>query len=332
VASLGPDYPRTVKLESLGLDASTYVSHDLHRSERIWPETNCYVDLWIELLHALRLDPVASMAFTVAMDFEGDQWTFFKQPPGDIYALYGIDVQELAIWRPLAIQLAEQVQRGRVALVEVDAFHLPDTAGVSYHLEHTKTTIGVQSIDLDAHNLGYFHSSGYFNLGTADFDAIFDASGVGLAPYTEIAKLDHLVRRSHAELTAIASDQLRQYLARVPGVNPVISYRERYARDARWLAGEDMSMFYKYAFATLRQCGACAEMASTFLAWLAAATGDSQAAAPEFAKIAAAAKAMQFKIARMMATGKPVDVTPLLDQMEGAWDGAMSSLLKRHGA
>lgn len=332
MASVSPDYPRVVRLESFGLDGSTYVSHDLHRSERIWPETNCYVDLWIELLHALGLDPVASMAFTVAMDFEGDQWTFFKQPPGDLYALYGIDVQELAIWRPLAIQLAEQAERGRVALVEVDAFHLPDTAGVSYQLEHTKTTIGVQSIDLDRHTLGYFHSSGYFTLDGADFDAIFDASGVGLAPYTEIAKLDHLVRRSRFDLTAIAGDQLRHYLARVPTANPVISYRERYARDASWLIGEDMSVFYKYAFATLRQCGACAEMASTFLAWLASATGEAQPAAADFADLATAAKAMQFKIARMMATGKTVDVTPLLDQMEIAWDGAMSNLLNRHAA
>lgn len=327
----GQDHPRAVNYESFGLDGSGYVSHDLHRSERIWPETNCYVDLWIELLHALGLDPVASLAFTVAMDFEGDQWTFFKQPPGDLYALYGIDVQELAIWRPLAIQLAEQAERGRVALVEVDAFHLPDTAGVSYQIEHTKTTIGVQSIDLDRHRLGYFHSSGYFTLEAADFDAIFAASSVGLAPYTEIAKLDHLVRRSRTELTAIARDQLRHYLERVPAVNPVISYRERYTRDAGWLIGEDMSMFYKYAFATLRQCGACAEMASTFLEWLAA-SGEAQPAAAEFANIAAAAKAMQFKTARMMATGRSVDVMPLLDQMEAAWDGAMSTLLKRHAA
>ena len=30
-----------------------WVPHRLHGPDRMWPETNCYVDLWIELLHAL---------------------------------------------------------------------------------------------------------------------------------------------------------------------------------------------------------------------------------------------------------------------------------------
>lgn len=317
--------------EAFGLDASKYVAHDLHRSERIWPETNCYVDLWIELLHSLRLDPVACMAFTLAMDFEGDQWTFFKPPPSDIYALYGIDVQELAIWRPLRIQLAEQVQLGRVPLVEVDAFHLPDTVGVSYGIEHTKTTVGVQAIDLQERMLGYFHSAGYFVLRESDFDAIFKDNGSALAPYTEIAKIDRVARRSKTELVIIAKQQLQHYLARVPLVNPVTRYRERYASDAQWLIGEDMSMFYKYAFATLRQCGACAEMASTFLTWLTKDGAEPSEAATDFCGIAAAAKAMQFKIARMMATGKPVDVTPLLERMETGWASAMSDLENSYG-
>lgn len=330
MARPGSNDPGVVSAQAFGLDAANYAAHDLHRSERIWPETNCYVDLWIELLHSLGLDPVACMAFTLAMDFEGDQWTFFKPPPGDIHALYGIDVQELAIWRPLHIQLAEQVQRGRVPLVEVDAFHLPDTVGVSYGIEHIKTTVGVQAIDLEERELGYFHSAGYFVLRGADFDAIFHNSGTGLAPYTEIAKLDRVVRRSKAELAEIARKQARDYIARVPQANPVTSYRERYANDVQWLVGEDMSMFYKYAFATLRQCGACAEMASTFLAWLSECGDEPSHAATDFTAIAAAAKAMQFKIARMMATGKTADVAPLLAQMETGWDRATSELASRY--
>ena len=79
----------------------SYQRHDLHSLERIWPEKNCYIDIWIELVHSLRLDPMAMMAFTVAIDFEGDQWTFFKPPHEDLKQLYGIDVQELYVWRPL---------------------------------------------------------------------------------------------------------------------------------------------------------------------------------------------------------------------------------------
>ena len=42
------------------------------------------------------------LPFTVAIDFEGDQWTFFKPPHDELCDLYGLDVQELNVWRPLA--------------------------------------------------------------------------------------------------------------------------------------------------------------------------------------------------------------------------------------
>jgi hypothetical protein len=35
-----------------------YQSHFSHAGERIWPETNCCLGLYIESLHALGLDPV----------------------------------------------------------------------------------------------------------------------------------------------------------------------------------------------------------------------------------------------------------------------------------
>lgn len=314
------------------MDAASYTSHELHSLDRIWPETNCYVDLWIELLHSLKLNPVAVMAFTVAMDFEGDQWTFFKPAPGDLHALFGIDVQELAIWRPLKLHMAEQVSRGRVPLVEVDAFCLPDTAGISYQLEHTKTTVGVQAIDLDAATLGYFHNAGYFELGGTDFDAIFNADTEGLAPYTEFAKLDRIARLSPVESAAIARDQLVHYLARVPKLNPVTRYRARYDVDMKWLAESDMTMFYKYAFATLRQFGACAELACTFLNWLSQIEGSASSPGADFEECSSAAKAMQFKLARMVATGRTVDVATSLDQMESGWESAMASLKGRYGA
>jgi hypothetical protein len=314
------------------MNAETYRAHDLHRTERVWLETNCYVDLWIELLHSMQLDPVASMAFTLAMDFEFDQWTFFKQPSADLYRLYGIDVQELAIWRPVERHLVEQVSGGRVPLVEVDSFHLPDTAGVAYSIEHTKTTIGVQAIDLENRRLGYFHNSGYYELGGADFDGLFVSAAAPLAPYTEIAKLDRMIRRPESELVSIARDLTAQYMKRIPSANPVSRYRTRYTDDVAWLAGEDMTQFYKYAFATLRQCGACAEMASTFLGWLAERGGEPTSAAADLATIATSAKAIQFKLARMMATKKPADVAPLLDQMEASWESAMSDLAKRYAA
>src|SRR5215831_18263466 len=87
--------------------AAGYVPHALHGSTAIWTEKNCYVDLWIELLHSLGIDPRAMLGFTVAVDFEGDQWTFFKPSHRDLQDLYGIDVQELSVWRPIRDHVIE---------------------------------------------------------------------------------------------------------------------------------------------------------------------------------------------------------------------------------
>src|SRR5690242_19147631 len=106
----------------LGFDPSTYSPSTLHHAGRIFPETNCYVDVWIELLHALRIDPASAMAFTCMVDFEGDQWTFFKPPPEELHRLYGIDVHEMQLYRPAVSHLIEQLSLGRTLIIEVDSF------------------------------------------------------------------------------------------------------------------------------------------------------------------------------------------------------------------
>ncbi|HHV70630.1 MAG TPA: DUF1839 family protein, partial [Ochrobactrum intermedium] len=73
-----------------------YTPHALHAQTRIWPETNCYVDLWIEVLATLGVAPEAMLGFTLTQDFEGDQFTFFKVPLEDLEALYGVRATELA--------------------------------------------------------------------------------------------------------------------------------------------------------------------------------------------------------------------------------------------
>ena len=51
-----------------------YQSHFSHAGEQIWPETNCYLDLWIETLHAFGLDPVPAFACALSADHDGLQW------------------------------------------------------------------------------------------------------------------------------------------------------------------------------------------------------------------------------------------------------------------
>jgi hypothetical protein len=318
--------------EVLPLDPERYVRHALHSEERVWPESNCYVDLWIELLHGLGLDPVPCLAPALAVDFEGDQWTFFKPQHADLYSLYGVDVQEMTVWRPIAEHLVEQVGGGRIVLVEVDSFFLPDTAGVSHHIEHTKTTIGVQAIDVERRTLGYFHNASYFALDGDDFDGVLQlgahaASATALPPYVEIAKLGH-VRHEPAELLATRAAALaRDYIARGPSHNPMSLYRERWVSDAHWLSEHDMDAFHKYAFATLRQMGSAAELSAVFLRWLGKHDRPTLGgAATQFDTIASQAKALQFKLARAVNTKKPANVQETFDVMDRARTEAFAVL------
>ena len=176
------------------LDPASYARHPLHDGGRVWTESNCYVDLWIELLHTSGVEPLAALPFTFAIDLEGDQWTFFKFPLADLNALYGVDVIELQVWRPITAHLEEQLALRRPALVEVDAFYLPDTLGTAYREVHVKTTIGIQALDVAARRAGYFHNAGYYELEGPDFVGVFRLEGrltdpEYLPPYVEVAKL-----------------------------------------------------------------------------------------------------------------------------------------------
>jgi len=124
----------------LGLDPASYMPHLLHDANRIFPETNCYTDLWIELVHAYGMEPLAMLAFTACVDFEGDQWTFFKPPQVDLERLYGMEVFEFMVYRTLPEHIREQLMLGRPVIVEVDSYHLPDTAGRSYRELHEKSS------------------------------------------------------------------------------------------------------------------------------------------------------------------------------------------------
>ena len=319
------------------LDASTYAQHPLHCEDRVWPESNCYIDMWVELLHAAGAEPLAALPFALTVDLEGDQWTFFKFPLADLEALYGVTVFELNVWRSLAAHVAEQLALGRAAVVEVDAFYLPDTAGTSYRAAHVKTSIGIQALDADDRWLGYFHNAGYYELAGDDFAGLFRLEGhltdpEYLPPYVEVAKLGHRPQLTGRPLHEASLALLRSHLARRPFTNPFCRYAARFRRDLEWLVGEPLSCFHNYAFATLRQCGAAFELAAAYLRWLEA--GGECGLEPATAactRIATTAKVLQFKTARAVNSHKPLDAAPLLDEMAAAWDQAMTTLTARYG-
>lgn len=321
----------------LPLDPATYRSHPVHGEDRAWPESNCYVDLWVETLHGFGLDPVAAMAFTLGLDFEGDQWTFFKFPLEDLFALYHIDVKEMNIWRPLLLHVEEQLELGRLMIVEVDSYYLPDTAGVSYQIEHTKTSVAIQDVDRAAGRMGYFHGKGYYNVEGEDFQALFRLGGhapaagaVILPPYVETARIGDRRILPPAELTGRAVELTRMHLARRPDSNPVTRFRARFQKDVEWLQTQDMAAFHGYSFGTLRQCGACCELAATFVDWLGArGVQGLEPASVNLATVGSTAKTLQFKLARAVNAKRPVDFTPMLDSMETAWAAALDHLETR---
>ncbi|HEV8690469.1 MAG TPA: DUF1839 family protein, partial [Ideonella sp.] len=187
-----------------GLDAATYTPHALHGEGAQWTEKNCYIDLWIELVHALGCDPHAMLGHTLAIDFEGDQWTFFKPAHEQLRHLYGIDVQELTIWRPLAEHALEHLAAGKLISVEADSFWLPDTAGTDYRQKHTKTTIALANIDVDARRLTYFHNTSCHALDGEDFAEIFrldrPEDPTYLPLFAEVLRSDRKIVRPLAEL------------------------------------------------------------------------------------------------------------------------------------
>jgi hypothetical protein len=292
-----------------------YQAHALHAASAAWPETNCYVDLWIEVLHALRLNPLAALGFTLSLDWEGDQFSFFKMPAGDLDRLYGISIGELNVWWSLEEQVAVQVARGQLPIVDADAFFLPDTQGTSYRAQHTKTSVGVRVMDRANKRIEYFHNAGYFALEGHDYEGIFSqqAGSMGLAPYVELAKLEGLVRRDDATLRKMALELLVDHNDR------------RRARDAThgsamtrfattlpdavvWMRAQGGESFHAYAFAAIRQLGAACELLGAHLHWLDGAPGNQFATASEhFASVASLSKTLQFKLARAAASAKAFD-------------------------
>jgi len=327
----GPALAVTVRL--LDIDPSTYRPHLLHAPGRDWTESNCWTDMMIEVLHALGLEPLAASAFTLSSDFEGDQWTLFKFPPEDLRILFGLEVAELYVWRPVIDHVEENLALGHLVTVEVDAYYLPDTARVTYRSDHVKTGVVPQMLDRPGRRLGYFHNAGYFELGDEDFDGIFrldtepDASV--LLPYMEVVKLERL-RPGTAPLDAVIA-LTRDHLERRPSTNPIPRFKKRLESDLPWLAQAGEAAFHLYSFGTCRQLGANAAMAGSFVEWLGLRLGgglDLDAAAVHFQALSESAKGLEFALARV-ARGRSVDLEGPFAAMEASWGAAMDVLVER---
>lgn len=307
----------------LDLDPVTWRPHPLHHHDRTYVETNCYLDLLIELVAATGAEPTAMLGGAVAVDFELDQWTFFKPTPDELRRLYGLDVHEMQPYRPLPGQIADRLAAGQTLIPEVDAWWLPDTAATSYRSEHVKTSIVAEAIDVDAEVLRYFHNAGYYELSGADFRG---ALGVdpeappALPPYVDLVRLDAGERLEGAELRGAALELLGGHLARRPRDNPVDRFGRRLADELPRLLEGDLADYHAYAFATARMAGAAFELLATHVRWLLGEDGEKPAARLD--EVVGASKMLSFRLARR----REFDVTGVTGPMAEAWQDATGQL------
>lgn len=308
----------------LGLDPTTYRPHPLHGEGRTYLETNCYMDILIEMLHAHGYEPLAAMGSIVRCDFEGDQWTFFKPPPGDLELLYGVDIHEMQPYRPLPTQALEQLGEGRTMIVELDAWHLPDTAAISYRTEHVKTSCAIEGIDVASERLRYFHNAGLYELDGEDYRGVFKLDGKpcedALPPYTELVRFDAGPPLDGRSLRSAARTLLTHHLQRRPATNPFTRFGEQLAQALPALLSGDAADYHAYAFATVRMVGSAFEVGASFAKWL---LGDDDApAAAAMNRIVEGSKTLSFKLARR----REFDPAEPIAALATAWEEAMAQL------
>jgi hypothetical protein len=201
---------------------------------------------------------------------------------------------------------------------------------MAYKIEHTKSTIAVNGIDLENKQLGYFHGQGYYHVNGDDFLNLFHLQITNdpaiLPPYVEFVKRRSVPTPSGDELTRVSLRLLQRQLSLLPESNPFQRFKSRFANDLKWLANEALDTFHKYSFATLRQFGACYELATTYLRWLKARNVnklDTPIAA--FEALSTGAKTLQFQLARAIGRKKLLDLTSL-DEMALLWQTGMDEV------
>ncbi|MEJ6022205.1 DUF1839 family protein [Ramlibacter sp. PS4R-6] len=309
-----------------GLDPARHQRHPLHSPDRDWPEKNCYIDLWIELLGAMKLEPHALLGHTIAVDFLGDQWTFFKPTPSELRELYGIDVQEMTVWRALEEHAVEHLSSGRLIATEADSFWLPDTEATDYRRKRTKTTIVIAELDTQSQRLGYFHNAGYFEAQGEDYVKLLKPGGCDMPLLAELVRIERSVRRPDGELAEIAMELLGHHFQFKPAANPFIAFAPRLAKELAQLHERGPAYYHEWAFASVRQAGAAFELAAAHLDWLARHGYDFDGAATGFRTLSSTCKSLILKGARVAHTGKPFDAKPAMDTAAQAWEEAMEAV------
>ncbi|OYO04453.1 hypothetical protein CGZ94_19425 [Enemella evansiae] len=309
---------------TVAADPADHRPSRLHEPDRIWTETNCYTDLWIEVLHALGHDPVPALVPSWSAGFDGDQWTFLKPSAEELRTLYGLEVAELTVWRSVLEHVQIALDSGELLTIEVDSWWLPDTAATDYRTAHVKTTIVPVDVDAERRELSYLHNAGLHRLDGEDFEGIFGPDAFALPPYMEFIRRRDPVPEAADRQRALAELAARQLAVAQPDAVAALGAGIR--RELPRLADRGMDHFHRWSFVTLRQCGAGAELAADVADTLIASGQLAPVPAPELLReLAQQAKSLQFSVARA-ARGRSVSIDEPLQAMDRLWRTALAQL------
>lgn len=301
---------------------------------RQWPETNCYIDLWLTMLSLWGEEPRAMLGFLAATGYAGDQFTFGKPPHPELELLYGARVEEMSVYRPLEAHLLTHANAGRPVLVEGDSHWMPDTEGTDYRRAHTKTTIGVLGIDPGAARLTYVHNRFHGSLEGADYRGILwqdPAPPPGwMAPFAEVVERRPGAPRGLA-LAETAHALLLLHLDRAPD-DPFAAMADMLAPEIEQVRAGGPEAFHHWAFATLRQAGAAFELLGIHAAWLGTELGrDAEMAVDACARLSGACKTLQFRAARAARGGDVAALSAGIRRLGDEREAALTGLRRAFG-
>jgi len=308
-----------------------YQPHPLHGPTAVWTETNCAIDAWVELVHRLGFAPEPAGACALSADVCGDQWVMIKYPAENLRVLYGLDVVELNPWKSTLEHVCDHLRMGNLMTVEVDSWWLPDTTGTAYHRDHVKTAIIPLRADPQHRRLTYLHNAGQFDLEGRDFEGVFATEpGLSLVPFPYIELIRAVESVGPEELRRRARELVATHLSRRPRDNPVHRLRPLIEDAVTALPDQTPEYFHAFAFATLRQLGATAQLAAGCLRWIEPDDDELATAAKGFESVSVAAKSLQFVLARA-SRGRQVALGAALDAVADTWQDAMDGVVRWDG-
>jgi hypothetical protein len=331
----------SVSVHALWLDSDprTYVPHALHGSERAWTESNCYIDVWIEVAPRAAASTRPPVCLHVlAVDFEGDQWTFFKPPHRRPLRALRLDVQELNVWRPARTRTrGAAAAGGKLVLSEVGRL-LPARYGRNRlpHAAHEDDDRDpgarhrASAARLLSTTAGTTPSRAPTSVGLFRLDGPPDPTYMPF--FAEFVRVDRRRNLEPQALRRASLGVLHKHLARLAPTNPIARFRQRFATDLMWMQSVGLSAYHPWAFATLRQLGAAFELAAVYVRWLTN-IGEVglEPSAVAFDGISGAAKTLVLKTARAVNTRASFDPSEMLGDAERGWDIGTRLLVERYG-